>query len=129
MNKYTVSAICIAMLSTGCGGFFEKNYYPQGTQGPKGDQGEPGQDGAPGAPGADGQDGQDAILEVIDPCGDAAGVIDEILIRLTDGRVLCSFSANANGQNTRLSVLPAGSYVTTDGSNCHFTVTAQGAIQ
>ena len=82
-----------------------------------------------GSPGADGTHGQDAVLEVIDPCGDASGVVDEILLRLSDGSVLCSFSANASGQNTRLAILPPGNYVTTDGSACAFTVTQDGQIQ
>lgn len=87
---------------------------PQGLAGPQGDAGE---------------DGSDAILEVIDPCGDAANIVDEILIRLADGRVMCSFSANANGHNTRLAILPSGTYMTTDGSNCVFTINAQGQVQ
>jgi len=97
----------------------------------RGPAGLPGKDGQSiqGERGEAGEDGTDAVLEVIDPCGDAPGVVDEILLRLADGRVLCSFSANASGQNTRLAILPAGSYVTTDGSSCHFTVTVNGTIQ
>lgn len=100
--------------------------YNVGQKGDPGAQGPAGQDGANGQDGADGTNG---ILGVIDPCGDAPGVIDEVLIRLADGSVLVSFSANANGQNTRLSILPPGSYVTTDGSSCNFTVNANGTIQ
>lgn len=107
MNKYSVSLILIAFLLAGCG------------RGPQ---------GLPGERGETGPQGPAAILEVIDPCGDAPGVVDEILLRLADGSVLCSFSANASGQNTRLAILPTGSYVTSDGSNCNFTVNANGTI-
>lgn len=78
--------------------------------GPKGDKGD------------DGKDGLDAIMEIVDPCGDAPGIYDEVLIRMNDGRLLASFSDAASGQNTRFSIIVPGSYVTTDGSNCHFTV-------
>jgi hypothetical protein len=85
--------------------------------------------GPAGMNGNDGANGQDAVLEVLDPCGDSPNIIDEILIRLADGRVLCSFSDKANGQNTRLSILPPGSYRTTDGSSCAFTINADGTVQ
>lgn len=78
--------------------------------------------------GVDGEDGADApqtpysIVEVIDPCGDASGIYDEIIIRLGTDELVASFSDNANGKNTRLSLLVPGTYQTTDGSNCVFTV-------
>lgn len=62
MIKYKVSLICIALLSPGCGGFFEKNYYPQGTQGPKGDAGEQGPQGEQGDIGPQGEPGQDGTV-------------------------------------------------------------------
>lgn len=66
--------------------------------------------------------------EFIDPCGDAPGVYDEVLIKLANGMIVASFSDNANGKNTRLSVLVPANYVTTDGSNCSFSVDAAGAV-
>lgn len=78
--------------------------------------------------GVDGADGHDAPptaftpVQIIDPCGDAPGIWDEVMLKLQNGTLLASFSDNASGQNTRFSVITAGSYVTTDGSNCHFTV-------
>lgn len=78
--------------------------------------------GERGNDGAQGPQGQQAVLEIIDPCGDAANIYDEVLLRLGDGTLLASFSDNSNGKNTRFSVLPPGSYVTTDGSNCMFSV-------
>ena len=94
-----------------------------------------GKDGLNGVNGANGTNGLDAtvpegtnITEVIDPCGDAIGIIDEVLLKLSNGQVLASFSENANGKNTRFSLIPTGSYVTTDGSNCHFTVDALGNV-
>lgn len=126
----------VVLLAASSCGKTTREYYigergPTGEVGPAGPTGTAGQDGADGSDGADGTpgaDGQDAVVEVIDPCGDAPGIVDEILIHLSDGRVLRSFSDRANGKNTRLSILPAGSYVTTDGSNCAFTVSADGTI-
>jgi len=83
-----------------------------------------------GGDGEDGEDGDDAPpspftpVGLIDPCGDKPSVWDEVLLKLYDGSLLASFSDNANGANTRLSVLPAGTYMTTDGDACVFTVNA-----
>lgn len=85
--------------------------------------------GAPGATGPAGQNGVDAIVQIIDPCGDAPGIYDEVILKLATGVLLASFSDNANGNNTRFSVLTPGNYTTTDGSNCHFTVNTNGTIQ
>lgn len=90
--------------------------------------------GYPGATGPKGEQGEKAdippytAVNVIDPCGDAPNLIDEILLVLANGQVLVSFSDHKNGNNTRLALLPPGTYVTTDGSNCAFTVTSDGQI-
>lgn len=99
-----------------------------------GTAGQSGADGQDGEDGADGTDGQDAPLtpltpvEIVDPCGDKPGVYDEVFIRFQDGRLIASFSENANGKNTRFSLITAGSYVTTDGTLCFFSVDAQGGL-
>lgn len=59
---------------------------------------------------------------LVDPCGDKANVFDEVFIRMANGQLLASFSDNANGLNTRFSLITPGSYRTTDGSNCYFSV-------
>lgn len=77
--------------------------------------------------GVDGQDGQDAptndfdVVELIDPCGEETN-FDEVLIRLANDQIIASFSENKNGKNTRFVVLNPGTYQTTDGTNCVFTV-------
>ena len=80
--------------------------------------------GRDGSPGVDGQDGEDAldIVEVVDPCGDKAGVQDEVLLRLATGQLVVLFADNSNGKNARLVVLEPGNYITTDGSSCKFPV-------
>jgi hypothetical protein len=99
-------------------------------------------DGAVGAAGADGQDGVDgedgsdgingtnglnadltySVVSIFDPCG-ASGGYDEVILKLGNGKYIASFSDNASGNNTRLVMLAAGgSYITTDGTNCHFTL-------
>lgn len=81
-----------------------------------------------------GLDGQDAPptpftpTGVVNPCGDAPSVYDEVLIKLSNGTLIASFSQNANGQNTRFAILPAGTYITTDGDNCTFSVNSNGDI-
>lgn len=90
--------------------------------------------GVDGASGTNGQDGHDAPptpftpVGLVDPCGDSPGVQDEVFMRLSNGTLLASFSDTSSGQNTRFSVLTPGSYVTTDGSNCYFTVDGNNAI-
>jgi hypothetical protein len=59
---------------------------------------------------------------LVNPCGDAPGIWDEIFLRLANGQLVASFSDNANGNNTRFSILTPGTYETTDGDNCMFTV-------
>lgn len=68
-------------------------------------------------------------VEVLNPCGDAPGVYDEVLLRLTDGTVLASFSENVNGKNTRFSLIGPGTYQTTDGTGCVFTLTSEGRLE
>lgn len=69
-----------------------------------------------------------APIALIDPCGYTAGHYNEVFIKFSNGTILASFSDNANGQNTRFSVLVPGSYITTDGTGCKFTVDSSGNI-
>jgi hypothetical protein len=69
-----------------------------------------------------------AVVAIEDPCGDAPGIYDEVLLKLASGQVLASFSDNSSGKNTRFALLPPGSYVTTDGSSCHFTLNVDGSL-
>lgn len=67
------------------------------------------------------------ITSIKDPCG-PQGNWNEIFLRLSDGSYIASFSEQANGKNTRFVVLQDGNYVTTDGTNCHFTVSGSGTV-
>jgi hypothetical protein len=90
--------------------------------------------GKNGKNGIDGKAGNNAVTStysishVVDPCGDAPNIVDEVLLVLYNKQVLVSFSQNQSGLNTRLALLPAGTYTTTDGSNCTFTLDNQGNI-
>ena len=99
--------------------FYSSSCGPVGPQGPTGPEGPQGPTGVPGA---------DAFVAMINPCDDAPGILDEILLVMSDGTVIASVSANANGDNTRFSVLPPGTYVTTDGDHCTFTLEASGTL-
>jgi hypothetical protein len=60
-------------------------------------------------------------MEIIDPCGTNPNIQNEVLIRY-NGHIYASFSDSVSGMNTRLSILRDGSYMTTDGEMCRFTV-------
>lgn len=62
------------------------------------------------------------IIGVIDPCGNSSGY-DEIILKTKDNKYIGYFE---QGSKRFLTVLDNGSYVTTDGSNCNFTVTNTG---
>lgn len=120
MRQSKALILCLAFVTLACA--------PQ-----KGDRGETGQrgDAVVGPPGSAGQDGEDgvspelpdySIVGVIDPCGDAPGIIDEIFLVLKNGQIIAYFAENGNAQKSRLVLIPDGTYVTTDGSNCLFKV-------
>lgn len=69
-------------------------------------------------------EGYSNITSIKDPCGDKANVYDEVFLVLSTGEILTSFSDQANGKNTRFAKLVPGSFITTDNSNCYFTVVA-----
>lgn len=74
--------------------------------------GEPGEDGIPPF----------GITKVVKPCPGIFGSNPEILLILSDRTVIASVSQAASGNNTRLAIVTPGSYVTTDGRGCLFTV-------
>lgn len=136
--------VVMAAFLSGCGkGRVVILQGPKGEQGEKGDKGDPGEQGPQGVSGPAGADGLPGIpgqtiivqapnpydvTEIVDPCGDSAGIYDEVFLRLSNGLLIASFSDNSNGTNTRFALLTPGSYVTTDGSHCYFTVTNQGSL-
>lgn len=67
-------------------------------------------------------------VAIVDPCGPAPGVLDEVFFRLGNGRLVASYSDDAQGMNTRFALLEPGTYVTTDGDQCVFTVDASDAV-
>jgi len=86
-------------------------------------------DGAEGANGSNGSPGKDTsfdLLTAIAPCGmdSEPGLGKEILLCLSDGSVISSFSDNASGKNTRLAFIPLNVQLQdTDGSLCIFMAT------
>lgn len=100
--------------------------------GTKGDQGIAGQNGNDGAQGVSGNNGHDApptqftTVQVLEPCGHNSSPYKEVLLRLTDGSILASFSELASGYNTRLTLLSDGTFSDTDSSGCVFTVSTSG---
>lgn len=83
---------------------------------------EDGKNGANGVNGTNATQSPVSISSLVDPCGDRPNVLDEVFLRLVNGTLVASFSANSNGDNTRLVVILPGTYTTTDGDNCTFTV-------
>ncbi len=67
--------------------------------------------------------GYNNIVAVVDPCGAQGLVPNEVLLRLSNGTLLASYSDTAAGLNTRFAVLGNGTFSTTDSTHCVFTVT------
>ncbi len=63
-----------------------------------------------------------SFVKEITPCGASSSPWKEILLCMTNGKILASFSDSPNGQNTRLANIPTGSYIDTDNSGCNFNV-------
>lgn len=61
-------------------------------------------------------------VQLIAPCTMASSPWKEELVCLSNGEVLADFSDDASGLNTRLSLIPTGSYIDTDDSGCQFNV-------
>lgn len=97
-----------------------------GTDGRDGDQGQKGDTGATGAPGQNATPAPFSPVAIYDPCGNTSGIYDEVFLKLANGKYIAVFSDKANGENTRLSLLEDGNYVTTEGSRCYFSVKDNG---
>lgn len=89
--------------------------------------------GINGSDGTNGANGQDAtpsitdIVAILNPCGDAPGVYDEVFLKLRNGVVVASFSDSASGSNTRFAIVPTNTtHTTTDGDNCQFQIDNNG---
>jgi len=94
-----------------------------GVQGP---QGVAGATGNQGAIGAAAPETAYTPVQTVTPCGPNSSSYKEVLLVLADGSILCDFSLNLAGQDTRLTLLPDGSYIDTDESGCEFTVSTSG---
>lgn len=74
-------------------------------------------------------DGEDAPItaftftQEITPCGKESSPWKEVLLCMSNGQILASFSDDMGGTNTRLANIPPGSYMDTDKSGCNFNVT------
>jgi hypothetical protein len=90
----------------------------------KGERGSDGRNGVHGADGASPEVPDYSIVGVIDPCGDEPSVIDEILLVLKNGQIVTYFAESGSAQKARLVLIPDGTYVTTDTTNCVFTIQA-----
>ena len=82
--------------------------------------------GTQGEPGTSVPDGASLLIAVINPCGDAPGIYDEIVFVDTDGHAYAYYEDNADytsykDQNRRIIEIPVNTYLrTTDGDNCKF---------
>lgn len=84
--------------------------------------------------GANGSDGATPVsppfmpTELVSFCGNVDLLWSEVGFRLANGLIVASFSENANGKNTRWTILVPRAYTTTDGYGCNFTITPTGEI-
>ncbi len=130
------SACSVALDAAGLGSLISCSdgtsaFIRNGLDGQDGANGEDGQDGAKGEDGQDGakgRDGLDAVLEVIDPCGsETTQGFDEVLLVLSSGDILAHLS---DGDNQHFVVVQRNrKYITSDGTQCSFEVTADGEIK
>lgn len=109
-SLFGVLLILVCLVASGCG---KSSDLPPEFDGPQ---------GVAGAAGKDAVQSQYDIVGVENPCGDAPGIYDEIFLRLRNNTLVASFSDNTNGNNTRFVLITPGTYRTTDGDSCTFTV-------
>lgn len=91
--------------------------------------------GVQGLAGISGLPGKDGLLPsgfvpvtILKPCGLVPISGSEVFLKLPSGDIVASFSDNADGKNTRLSLLGQGNYVTTDGRGCQFSIDSHNNI-
>lgn len=75
--------------------------------------------GEVGPKGEDMVPGPYAVLELVNPCG-KQGSHDEVLLRFGTGQLLAHYS---HGDKQFFTIVGPGSYQTTDGTNCNFSIT------
>lgn len=92
----------------------------------KGPAGANGQNGAQGPAGQDAPPTPYTPVGLVNPCGDAPGIADEVFIEMANGTLVASYGT---GNSVRFAVLTPGSYITTDGDNCTFTINANGELE
>ncbi len=91
--------------------------------------------GAAGATGATGATGPAApvsalsLVQLIAPCGLASSAWKEELMLFSNGTLLADFSTSASGTDTRLSLIPDGTYQDSDESGCVFTIATSGTTR
>jgi uncharacterized coiled-coil protein SlyX len=69
---------------------------------------------------------RESVVEFLDPCGDSSGY-DEILLKMSSGKVIAYFEDNGNRHLTILN--PETAYQTTDVQKCKFKVDIDGNLQ
>lgn len=77
-----------------------------------------GKDGTNGTDGVNAPPTPYTVTELVDPCGKQT-TYDEVLMRLANNQLIAHY---ASGSLQYLTVIGPGSYITTDGSNCYFSV-------
>lgn len=86
-----------------------------------------GTNGSNGTNGINGTNGTSlSPVSYVTPCGPNSSPYKEILLVLSNGSILASFSDTQSGYNTRLALIPDGTYMDTDSSGCIFTVATNG---
>lgn len=122
---YAILLLSLLLVLAHCS---DGSHFIEGPAGPQGERGLPGIDGVDGKDGLDGKDGQDgqdglnALVEIIDPCGTETNY-DEVLFRFSDGNLYAVYSDGK--KKIHLVKLVPGTYKTTDGTNCIFTITPE----
>lgn len=80
--------------------------------------GKDGNDGQNGTDGVDGVTSSYTVVDIIDPCG-SEGSFDEVILVMANGELMAHYS---HGNKQFLTILRDGSYETTDGTKCEFTI-------
>lgn len=98
-----------------------------GSEGLQGEPGIPGPKGDAGSTGPSGADGEGLTIGTVVPCPSLIGPFPEVLFCIND--ILYAVYDGKEKQDVHLTQIIPGSYVTTDGRSCHFTVSTGCEIQ